>query len=157
MVMNNISGLSATIIKEGKEVWKINRGLAHRETNLAVSDSVSFLLYSATKLFTGIGIMQLWEEGLLELDDPVNDYLPFEVIHPDFPDTDITFRMLMSHVGGVRDNWTIINALMTFGYDTPVSLSDFCYRYFSEEGSYYNPDKSFNNNEPGTRWEETRS
>ncbi len=153
MVMNNISGLSATIIKEGKEVWKINRGLAHRETNLAVSDSVSFLLYSATKLFTGIGIMQLWEEGLLELDDPVNDYLPFEVIHPDFPDTDITFRMLMSHVGGVRDNWTIINALMTFGYDTPVSLSDFCYRYFSEEGSYYNPDKSFNNNEPGTRWE----
>jgi CubicO group peptidase (beta-lactamase class C family) len=153
MVMNNISGLSASIIKDGKEVWNINRGLAHRETNLAVSDSVSFLLYSATKLFTGIGIMQLWEEGLLELDDPVNDYLPFEVIHPDFPDTEITFRMLMSHVGGVRDNWTIINALMTFGYDTPVSLSEFCYRYFSEEGSYYNPDKSFNNNEPGTRWE----
>jgi len=89
--------------------------------------------------------MQLWEEDLLELDDPVNDYLPFEVIHPDFPDTDITFRMLMSHVGGVRDNWTIISALMTFGYDTPVSLSDFCYRYFSEEWSYYNPDKSFNN------------
>ncbi len=153
MELHNISGLSATIIKNDMEVWNVNLGLANRETGLQVTDSVSFLLYSATKLFTGIGLMQLWEDDLFELDDPINDYLPFTVTHPDFPDTDITFRMLMSHVAGIDDNWSgVIDDVMVFNYDTPISLGDFCYNYFSEGGSYYGANTSFTNSEPGTSW-----
>lgn len=152
MEQNNISGLSATIIKNGKEVWNTNLGLANRETNLEVSDSVLFLMYSTTKLFTGIGIMQLWEQGLFDLDDPINNYLPFSVTHPDYPEIDISFKMLMSHVSGINDNWTILNNLMVFSYDTPISLADFCYDYFSEDGNYYGENTTFTNLEPGTTW-----
>lgn len=152
MEQNNISGLSATIIKNGKEIWNTNLGMANRETNLEVSDSVLFLMYSTTKLFTGIGIMQLWEQGLFDLDDPINNYLPFSVTHPDYPEIDITFKMLMSHVSGINDNGTLLNNLMVFNNDTPISLADFCYDYFSVDGNYYGENTTFTNLEPGTTW-----
>ncbi len=153
MEQNNISAVSASILKNGKEIWNLNSGLANRESNLEASDSVMYLMYSTTKLFTGIGIMQLWEQDYFALDDPVGDYLPFSLVHPSYPDTKITFRMLMSHVSGIIDNGSVFNNLMVFNHDTPVSLQEFCYNYFSEDGSYYGANTTFSNKKPGTTWQ----
>jgi CubicO group peptidase (beta-lactamase class C family) len=149
MLNENISGASACIIKGGEVIWSGNFGLSNRETSTYVTDTTQFLLYSITKTFTGIAIMQLYEQGLLNLDDPVNNYLPFEIQHPDYPDTDITFRMLLMHTSGIRDNWDLINALMTYNVDTDISLGNFLENYLTETGTYYGANSSYTNLEPG--------
>ncbi|MHA2143704.1 MAG: serine hydrolase domain-containing protein, partial [Candidatus Thorarchaeota archaeon] len=60
-----------------------------------------FLIASIQKVFTAISMLQLHEAGIIDLDDDVNDYLPFDVRHPDFPDSPITIRMLLSHRSGL--------------------------------------------------------
>ena len=41
--------------------------------------------------------MMLHEQNLFMLDDDIDNYLPFNVNHPDYPLTPITFKMLLSH------------------------------------------------------------
>ena len=65
--------------------------------------------------------MQLWEDGLFELDDPVNDYLTFDVMHPDHPETEITIRHLLTHTSSIKDNWDIMDPLYVNG-DSPIAL-----------------------------------
>ena len=146
----NISGLSAAIVKGGETVWKSSYGIANRENSSLVNDSTSFLLYSVTKTFTGIGLMQLYQNGFCDLDDPINDYLPFEVVHPDYPDDEITIKMLMNHTSGIKDNFTVINSLLTYNVDTEVELSYALENYLVEGGEYYGENTSYGNSRPGT-------
>jgi CubicO group peptidase (beta-lactamase class C family) len=59
---------------------------------------------SISKLVVAIGVMRLAEQGKLDLDRDVNDYLKWRVRNPAFPDTPITLRALLSHRSGLRDN-----------------------------------------------------
>jgi CubicO group peptidase (beta-lactamase class C family) len=77
----------------------------------------TFLIGSVQKVFVAISILQLYEDGLISLDDDVNDYLPFDIRHPDYPDTPITIQMLLSHRSGLQ----------------PTFSSEFCYDW---EGGY---------------------
>jgi CubicO group peptidase (beta-lactamase class C family) len=153
MNRSNICGLSASVIKHGAVVWTGNYGMANVEQNEPVTDSTIFLLYSATKPFTGVAIMQLVEQGLLDLDAPVNNYLPFAVIHPDYPTIPITARMLMSHVAGIKDNWSVINSLYTYLEDPVVSIDSFLTQYLVPGGIWYGENSNFTNQEPGTQFE----
>lgn len=150
MLDGNISGLSAIIMKDGQDIWKGNFGISNRASNNTVNDSTTWLLYSITKTFTGIGLMQLHEKDSFDLDDPVNDYLPFQIHHPDYPGTDITFRMLMCHVSGIQDDWIELGPLLVYDEDSPLAIGDFLEDYLVLGGSYYNPNKCFTNQEPGT-------
>jgi CubicO group peptidase (beta-lactamase class C family) len=67
------------------------------EQNKEATTDTIYLVASITKPFVATALMQLYEQGLFDLDDDVNDYLPFEVRNPNFPDDPITFRMLLAH------------------------------------------------------------
>lgn len=153
MELYHICGLSASVVVDDQVVWKGNFGMADVEKGIPVTDSTIFLLYSLTKSFTGVALMQLVETGLLNPDVSVNQYLPFPVIHPDFPEIPITPRMLMSHVAGIRDNWTVINSLMNYGEDTSVPLDSFLIQYFTPGGIWYGENSSFTSYAPGTHFE----
>ncbi|MEY3634332.1 MAG: hypothetical protein RLZZ61_742 [Pseudomonadota bacterium] len=58
---------------------------------------------SISKLVVAIGVMRLSEQGTLDLDRDVNEYLSWRVRNPAFPDTPITLRALLSHQSGLRD------------------------------------------------------
>lgn len=62
-----------------------------------VNNHTPFDIASITKTFTATGILKLMEDGKLNIDDPVQKYLP------KFPYTDITIRMLLSHRSGLED------------------------------------------------------
>ena len=77
-------------------------GFSHLPDTLVQPDTV-FRVASVSKFVTALGAMKLKEQGLLNLDRDVNDYLPFPLRHPKAPDTPITLRMLMSHTAGIHD------------------------------------------------------
>jgi len=66
---------------------------------------------SISKLVVAIGVMRLVEQGKLDLDGDVSDYLGWQVRNPAFPDAPITLRALLSHQSGLRDSVDYIVAL----------------------------------------------
>ena len=150
----HIPGVAACAVKNGSVVWRGTYGHANIEENISVTPSTIFMLGSVSKVVTGIAFMQLYESGLIDLDDDVNDHLTFDVMHPDYPETAITPRMLLSHVSGIRDNWNILGPLEVSGMDTPLSLEEFTQSYLTSTGSRYQP-TNFNDAEPGTEYDYT--
>ena len=151
MEENHISGLAVSVVVGDSIVYTIEQGLANREDNIEVADSTLFLTYSVSKMFTGLSLMQQYDKGLFGLDDDVDDYLPFDVVHPQYPNVPITFRMLMTHSAGIDEPWSLTSSLMTQGYDTQISLQYFMKNFFTPGGEYYST-SHFSNFEPGTQF-----
>lgn len=69
-----IPGLSAAIVEDEQIVWSMGFGYADVDASRAVTPTSPFHLASLTKTFASTIVMQLVEEGLVDLDDPVSDY-----------------------------------------------------------------------------------
>ncbi len=135
----NIPGLSACIVRDGKILWNNAYGYSNFSLNKEVNDSTSFLLASISKTIVCTAIMQLWEEGLFNLDDDINNYLPpdLQVINPYYPNDIITFRMLLTHTSSIDRDDNLLTNLISWGMDSPVSI-DSCLRdYLVPGGQYY--------------------
>ena len=100
----HIAGTTTIITHNGIPVVKKGYGYADVEAKIKVDpDTTLFRIGSISKLFVWISVMQLYEQGKLELDTDINQYLKaFEV--PDFNDEPITMKLLMSHTPGFEDH-----------------------------------------------------
>ncbi|MHA1863295.1 MAG: serine hydrolase domain-containing protein, partial [Candidatus Thorarchaeota archaeon] len=90
----NIPSLHVCVVSEDSINWV--RGFGE-ETNV----DTPFLIGSVQKVFVAISVMQLYENGDIELDTDVSDYIPFDLVNPIHPDILITPRMLLSHRSGL--------------------------------------------------------
>lgn len=152
MELERFPGVSAVIVKDGQVVFIESYGQADVEQNIPVENNTLFLLASISKLFAGTAAMQLHEENTIDLDDNVNNYLPWELQIPAFPAEPITFRQLMTHSSAIQDNYDVMDNY----YDSPdpsITLADCMQRYFSTDGVDYIPTANFLNSAPGTEYE----
>jgi CubicO group peptidase (beta-lactamase class C family) len=152
----DITGATAVFIEGGQITETYQYGYADLENKIPVNDETIFQIASISKTVTGTAIMQLYENGALDLDDDINDYLPFPVRHPEFPDTPITFRMLLTHTSGIDNNWDIYDSLYTTesgGGDSPITLEEFARGFFIPGGEYYDAKLNFTVTAPGEAYE----
>lgn len=93
-----IPGLAAAVVAHEQVVWAAPFGMADVENAVAVRTTTSFRLASVSKPITAVAVMQLVERGKLELDAPVQRYVP------SFPEKPwpVTIRQLLGHLGGIR-------------------------------------------------------
>jgi len=147
-------GLQVASIQDGELVWKGSYGVKDQRSGDPVNDSTLFMIASCSKPVTALGVMKLYENGKLDLDDEVSDYLPFIVRNPYHPDQKITLRMLLTHTSSLRDNWDILTPLYTLplGGDSPLELEDYVKGYFVEGETYYRKDKNFADEPPATSY-----
>ena len=91
-------GLSLAVAVDGKIVYSEGFGFADLEERVPVWPTTKFRIGSVSKPLTAIALAQLVEAGKLDLDAPVQKYVP------SFPDKGavITTRMLAGHLGGIR-------------------------------------------------------
>jgi CubicO group peptidase (beta-lactamase class C family) len=96
---------------------------------------------SISKTLTGTSLMILVQQGKLDLDRDVNDYLPFKIENPHFPGTEITARQLLTHTSSIIDfDELYYSRTMYFpGADNPISLGEFVREYLSRAGVYFDP------------------
>ncbi|MTI40485.1 serine hydrolase domain-containing protein [Fulvivirga lutimaris] len=148
----NIAGMQMALIKEGQTQWIGSYGYRDFESSLPVNDNTLFMIASCSKPVTALGVLRLYEDGLLDLDQDINAYLPFKIFNPNYPNTLVTCRMLMTHMSSFKDNTETMNALYTMekGGDSPESLESFVKNYFVEGGKYYNQETNFMNAIPTT-------
>ncbi len=72
---NYIAGCNLMIIKEGKEIFYHEDGMANREQQITMKRDSIFRLYSMSKPITATAIMILLERGLIDLYEPVSKFL----------------------------------------------------------------------------------
>ncbi|MBN1371436.1 MAG: serine hydrolase [Anaerolineaceae bacterium] len=146
-----LPGVAMVAIKENQVVFAKGYGLANIEENRPVSPDTVFQIASVSKLVTATTLMRLYEQGKFGLDDDINAYLPFSVRNPTYPDTPITFRMLLAHTSGITDGPSY-NATYTIGKseDPELALEEYLSGYFTPGGEYFDAKKNFSKNAPGT-------
>lgn len=94
-----IPGAAIGIVEDDSAVYLKGYGIADN-SDRKVSPKTPFLLGSVTKSFTALGIMQLVEEGKIDLDTPVQKYLPWFRIADVKASSQITVRQLLNQTSG---------------------------------------------------------
>ena len=106
----NIAGAVVSVVKDGEVLFQKGYGYADFESKKPVlPDQTLFRPGSISKLFTATAVMQLVEQGKLDLDRNVNDYLDF-TIPKKYPEP-VTLRQLLTHTAGFED--TLKNLFVT--------------------------------------------
>jgi CubicO group peptidase (beta-lactamase class C family) len=93
----NIPGAAVAIVRDGEIIHLAGYGHAN-EAGDPVTPQTSFLLASLSKSVTAVAVMQLVEAGQIELDAPVQQYLPWLL-----PATPITVRQLLHQTSGLDE------------------------------------------------------
>lgn len=100
MRLKGIPALSIALVDSNRVVWSRGFGVENAVTGKPATSNTVYRVGSVSKMFTDIGIMQLVERGQLNLDAPVQQYLP-SFTPQNSSGAPITLRQLMSHYSGV--------------------------------------------------------
>ena len=104
----DVTGLSIALVDEKGIVWAEGFGFADKESNIKATPDTLYNAGSISKIFTATAAMQLAEQGKLDIDQPLQKYLPEFSIKSRFGDTSkITPRNLMTHHSGLPCNWSL--------------------------------------------------
>lgn len=98
-------GLSLVVVKKNDVIYNKSFGVADGPNKILATPDTIYKWWSLTKIFTTTAILQLHEQGLLDIDDPVTKYLPFfEVQYPSESSDHITIRHVLNHSSGLPNN-----------------------------------------------------
>ncbi len=153
MRLSKFPSLSACIIDGDTVIWSKGYGFYDLENRKPATENTIYNLGSISKTITGTALMQLWEQGLFNLDEDVNNYLPFSIRNPNFPDDPITFRMLLSHSSSLNPEIGLngYSKWINFSADPPFSF--YPYPWLEEQllpgGKWYYQDRWSSTYGPG--------
>ncbi len=109
---SGVSSLALAVARNGKILWEAAFGWADVERRIPATPDTMFSVASTTKPFTATALMILAERGRIDLDRPVNDYLPADsqlrvwVGDP----SEVTVRRLFTHTAGLPGHLHFFNA-----------------------------------------------
>lgn len=163
----HINGLSVAIVNEQGTLFEQGLGYADKKAGQPYTEHTIQNIASISKTFIGVALLKAQEMGALNLDDPINKYLPFKVINPHFPDKAITIKHLATHTSSIKDpsqyedNGYVLmhknndNLKVISNFISPDNMMDykvFLKNILDQEGNWYHK-KVFLKNEPGALFE----
>jgi len=140
---NQLLGLSVLLVKGGNVVYNEGFGVADVERNIPVDTNTVYRIASISKTITAVAAMQLHEQGKVQLDADVSEYLGFTVRNPKFPDKKITLHHLLNHQSSIRDG----KGYSQFSKNMFTKELDI--RQLFVEGEKYYTEDLFADHEPG--------
>lgn len=111
-----IPGLQAAVVRGGKIVLLRSFGLADVQNSVPVTDKSVFPINSCTKALTGVAVMQLVEEGKVDLSAPISRYL--ENLPAEW--RNVTVRQLLTHVSGLPNVLRVLDPV-TNGFESGMN------------------------------------
>ncbi len=165
-----INGFGVAIVDEDEVLYTKGIGYSNVQDDQSYTEETIQNIGSVSKTFIGLALMKAQQLGQLKLDDPIANYLPFEVQNPAFPAVPITIRHLATHTSTIldtdyydektyllKDDVVVSDSLTTHGeVFNPASskepLLSFLERMLSEDGDLYEK-TGFLENQPGEIYE----
>ena len=97
-------GFAVGVVRDGSLDLFRGHGFADLASGTPVTEKTVFRIGSISKTFTAVAVMQLWEQGLVDLDAPANRYLRAYRLIPARPgDRPATLRHLLTHTAGLPE------------------------------------------------------
>lgn len=118
----NLAGMSVGIVYDQELLWAKGYGYRHLEKKKIADGKTIYNCGSVTKIFTAAMLMRLRDDEKLNLDDPIEKYLPGFKIRSRFPDArPPTFRQVVAHLAGVPrepssrrlEGWPPLDSILT--------------------------------------------
>lgn len=141
-----VTGFSVSIFTKDEVLYQNAYGYSDINSKSPYITDSKQLIASISKTTIAVALMKAQEMGLLSLDDPINNHLPFEVINPHFRDEQITIRHLAKHTSSLKysEQMTDFRA-----FENPeMNLRSFVEAYVSKDGKWYSPE-NFHKEKPG--------
>ncbi len=121
MQQHKIIGVSLGIVKDGKIIYTKGYGTTKVGTFNTIDSTTNFLTCSISKLFTATAIMQLVEQGKIDISKKLTDYIP-DFVMKDKRYKDITIEQMLTHTSGLPN---IANRHFIHPKHDSVALKDF--------------------------------
>ncbi|TGN30001.1 serine hydrolase domain-containing protein [Empedobacter tilapiae] len=168
---NVFNGFAVSIVDEKGTLYQQGYGFADISTKKEYTNNTIQNIASVSKTLVGVALQKAQELGKINLDDPIEKYLDFNVSNPNFPNEKITIRQLSNHTSSIVDNefylsknyylksnQDLTNVKLNFDEeqvfnpsDMKISLQKFLKNTLEKNGKW-NKD-SFSKNAPGTIYE----
>jgi len=132
--------LSVCAIKNDKIVWYKGYGYAQVYKRVKPDINTIYQIGSISKTITTTALLQLYEKGYIDLDDDVNEYLPFSLRNPYYPWCPITIKMLLSHRSSIFDYHFFTKRGMTISFlqsGIPTDLESWLRNSLTSDGYWY--------------------
>ncbi|QDQ03414.1 beta-lactamase family protein [Lysinibacillus fusiformis] len=102
--ISKIPGIAVLVVEEGETVFQKGFGYADVKTKTPVTSDTLFEIGSTTKAFTGLAILQLEKDGLLDRSDDIQQYIPWLKLKYKSELQPITIHQLLHHTSGIASN-----------------------------------------------------
>lgn len=159
-----VVGFAVAVVNEQGEVYSRGFGYSDVQKEQPYTSETVQNIASISKTLLGISLLKAQEMGMLNLKDPINQYLPFKIINPYHPDEPIRIEHLAYHTSSILDLDEVYGRsyVLTknqkdstegeydwFGQpETKISLTEFIENSLIEGGIWYQKE-SFANTVPG--------
>lgn len=100
---SNLVGFAVAIVNKDSIVYSKGFGYSNKEQQIPYATKTVQPIASISKTLLGMALMKAQEIGILDLDDKINDHLPFTIQNPFYPKEPITIRQLASHTSSILD------------------------------------------------------
>ncbi len=130
----DIVGGAVIVSRYGETVFSYTYGSKKPRQSDPVTLNTCFRIASVTKMVTAVGLMQLYDRGYFDLDDPISDLLPFPVVNSSYRNDPITVRQVLSHTSGVIQSQ---HEQINWAYVSPRNNEHLFLRY-ARPGTVYN-------------------
>lgn len=112
-------GIQVAVLQGDEVTHHAEYGWAQKNKYVVTADTI-YRIASPTKTIVSMIAHRLVDDGVLDLEADISDYLGYTVRHPDYPDTPVTVRMLLSHTSSLkdvdyRDNLSALKSHLTSG------------------------------------------
>ena len=159
-----IMGLSVSVVNTEGVLYENAFGIRDLDRLKKYESTTTQNIASISKTLIGVALLKAQEQGKLQLDDPINQYLPFDVINPNYPDTPILIKHLAYHTSSIQDLDGVYGKSYVLGDSTHadhevvyewfsgpksrISLMEFMQNSLSADGKWYVA-ATFANTKPG--------
>jgi len=166
-LQDKLNGFSVAIVNQDEILYTKGYGYSDVQENKKYTENTIQNIASISKTFIGVALLKAQELGKLNLDDPINKHLPFEILNPLYPETEITIRHLANHTSSILDGkkyWNNTYILkdsrkkskgkIIGNFNSPdinIDMGTFLEKILSKNGKWYSK-KNFNKYKPGKRF-----
>ena len=120
----NMVGSNVLVLDNQNYIENVCSGFSNFENQIQTTTDSIYRIASISKVIVAIGVLKLYEKGLVDLDEDISTYFGFKIRNPKFPDDIITLRMILTQTSSIVDDGGLIDGVYK-GYDGSNQTDDF--------------------------------